>query len=91
MDNNQVRICVPVCERSVRHLEDAISSAAAAGDFVEIRFDCLEPSELAQSFKQTEEMMRILKPPLIITFRPAEQGGERTLDRESTEASTRIV
>lgn len=67
----------------MRHLERAISSAAATGDFVEIRFDCLEPSELAQSLKQTEEVMRILKRPLIITFRPAEQGGERTLDVES--------
>lgn len=83
MDTNQVRICVPVCVNSVRELAPGMARAATAGDLVEIRFDCLESSELEQGLKQVADQMDSLNRSLIITFRPAEQGGRRALDRDS--------
>jgi len=62
-----------VCERDLDALWSACERAVEWADWIELRLDCLE--EIPDNFK---EMTR----PLILTFRPAEQGGYRELTRE---------
>src|SRR5262245_64852496 len=77
--NNPVRICVPLCERSLEDLEVSASKATSEGDAVEFRLDCLAQSELDQidkllRFASRTDLLTIL------TLRPSEEGGKRELD-----------
>jgi 3-dehydroquinate dehydratase / shikimate dehydrogenase len=63
------RVCVPVCEKDL----DALRSACELGDWIELRLDCLD--EIPDNLKEITR-------PLILTFRPSEQGGYRELTRE---------
>ena len=63
------RICVPVCEKDL----DALRSACELVDWIELRLDC---------FDEFPDNLEELKRPLILTFRPSEQGGYRELTRE---------
>src|SRR6266566_7856038 len=83
MDTNQVRICVPVCAGSVRDLDDAIARADEVGDVIELRLDYLKPSELDQGISFARTSIEKLTKPIVVTFRPAEQGGARALDHFS--------
>src|SRR5215510_6095272 len=71
--NRRTRICVPVCAKSLGQLESDLNSAAVAGDLIEIRLDCLEDPE--SQFPRVLEITRNLRCPMILTLRPAEQGG----------------
>lgn len=82
-NNNEVRICVPVCVSRPRELRQAISRAADAGDLIEIRLDCLQPLEFEEGLEEVGDLVRESARPTIITFRPAEQGGRRELDYAS--------
>jgi 3-dehydroquinate dehydratase/shikimate dehydrogenase len=82
-EKKEVRICVPVCVSSGRELERAGSLACEAGDLIELRFDCLEPAELGQGLQQAQALMNKVNRPVIITYRPAEQGGKRALDHQT--------
>ncbi len=66
---HSARICVPVCEKDL----DALQSACELGDWIELRIDC---------FSKLPDNLDEIKRPLILTFRPAEQGGYRELTRE---------
>ena len=68
------QVCVPVCEND---LITAGERAAAWADLIELRLDCLEgiPENLS-------EIIQGISRPLILTFRPSEQGGHRKLTRE---------
>jgi 3-dehydroquinate dehydratase/shikimate dehydrogenase len=83
MTNQKPKVCVPVCVREVRDLHEAIALACAHSDLIELRFDCLEPSQLSQALEQTRALISTLDRPVIVTFRPAEQGGKRALDQAS--------
>lgn len=83
MTRQPARICVPICVSSVSDLERAISLACQAGDLIELRFDCLEPNELDQALERVRALLGTLRRPVIFTFRPAEQGGRRQIERES--------
>jgi 3-dehydroquinate dehydratase / shikimate dehydrogenase len=72
---NKGRLCVPVCVRRAEELRRAIVRAAEAGDFVEIRFDCLEAGEAAAALAVLGQLNDAARPPLIYTFRPAAEGG----------------
>ena len=67
------KICVPLCEADL----NAVRSVECA-DFIELRLDCLEsePPNLAA-------VLRNFSGPVILTFRPSEQGGRRQLTREA--------
>ncbi|HEX6717200.1 MAG TPA: shikimate dehydrogenase, partial [Pyrinomonadaceae bacterium] len=69
----KIRVCVPVCEKHVDALRSVYERAAECADLIEVRLDCLEdvPRDLNN-----------LPRPLILTFRPSEQGGHRNLTRE---------
>jgi 3-dehydroquinate dehydratase/shikimate dehydrogenase len=72
---NDGKICIPVCAKTADRLIEKIDAAAALADVVEIRFDCLEPTEVNTVL---EKLPRIDKQ-YLITYRPKEQGGARDL------------
>lgn len=74
------RICVSVCEKTVEALECAAVRASEWADVVELRLDCLTRSE---SF---ERVLSRISRPVILTFRPREQGGHRELDQATRES-----
>jgi 3-dehydroquinate dehydratase / shikimate dehydrogenase len=78
-----VRICVPICEKSIDAAEQAIAQAADLGDLIEVRLDCLDPLQLAESIRNGEQLFNQSPRPTILTFRPTEQGGYRSLDTKS--------
>ena len=75
------KICVPVCVRRLDELRDEIDAAAAAGDIVEIRADCLEVTDPnpAQFLHHVPAGER----PFILTQRSPEQGGQSEHDYET--------
>jgi 3-dehydroquinate dehydratase/shikimate dehydrogenase len=66
------RVCVPVCEKNLDALLSACERANEFADWIELRLDCLEdvPGDVTAL---TENIPN----PLILTFRPSEQGGYR--------------
>ena len=71
------RVCVPVCEKTIEALETAAVRACESADVVELRIDCLT---------RLEDLQRVLSRvsrPVILTFRPREQGGNRDLDQQA--------
>lgn len=63
-------VCVPVCEKD---LQAAAQRAIQWSDIIELRLDCVDqPNDVS-----LENFPR----PLIVTFRPSEQGGHRDLTR----------
>jgi 3-dehydroquinate dehydratase/shikimate dehydrogenase len=68
-------VCVSVCEKDLDALRSACERAVDVADLIELRLDCLE---------QIPEDLNDIKlfRPVILTFRPTEQGGHRNLTRE---------
>lgn len=69
---SSAKICVPVCQTDLSALRSVESA-----DLIELRLDCLEsdPDNLT-------EILQNISGPVILTFRPSEQGGHRQLTRE---------
>ncbi len=67
--SNRPRVCVPVCEKDLGALRNGCEHATEWADVIELRLDCLAelPEDLANDFSR----------PVILTFRPTEQGGHR--------------
>ena len=78
---NPTRVCVPVCEKNLDALRSACERATEFADLIELRLDCLEeiPGDIAA-------VLNDLPRPLILTFRPSEQGGHSNSTR--TERTT---
>lgn len=76
MDSIRKTICVSVCEPTVSELITSISSAGAIGDLVELRLDCLQPSEIDAALSQLPQILSDLSVPSIITRRPGEGWGD---------------
>ena len=76
-----IRICVPVCEKDLNALENACARAIEWADVIELRLDCLDGAPEGVS-----RIVSSLPGPVILTFRPSEQGGYRKLTREAREA-----
>ena len=73
------RICVAVCEKTVDALESAAVRASEWADIMELRLDCLDDLE------GFERVLEQVSRPVILTFRPSEQGGHRELDQQTRE------
>ena len=71
------RICVPVCEKTIEALESAAVRASEWADVLELRLDCLEGLE------GFERVLSRISRPVILTFRPREEGGYRELDQQA--------
>ena len=75
---SKARVCVPVCEKNLSAFNSACERAIELGDVVELRLDCLEAQDLSTAVSQLSSVSR----PVILTFRPSEQGGYRDLTRD---------
>lgn len=78
MEKSKTRICIPVCVRTISEIQPAIRRAAQDAEIIELRLDCLtefEISDLPKLAGVTSETST----PLILTFRPARQGGHREI------------
>src|SRR5215216_2274478 len=73
-NEQKTQVCVPVCEKDLTALSHACERAKEWADIVELRLDCLEtiPGSLLSNVSR----------PVILTFRPSEQGGHRSLTRD---------
>lgn len=71
------RICVSVCEKTLDALESSAVRASESADFVELRVDCLTRLE------DLQRVLNLVSRPVILTFRPREQGGHRDLDHQA--------
>jgi len=69
---------VPVCEKDLGALRNGCEVATEWADVIELRLDCLAeiPQDLANDFSR----------PVILTFRPTEQGGHRDSTRAERKA-----
>ena len=74
------QVCVPVCENNIEALESASVRACELGDIVELRLDCLAALE------DWQRVLSRMSRPVILTFRPSEQGGHREMDRHARES-----
>lgn len=63
-------------------MEQACARARELGDIVELRLDCVETDD----WTPLESLIRKESGPLILTYRPSEQGGHRVLSRAEREA-----
>lgn len=75
---SRTRVCVPVCEKDLSAFKSACERAPALADVVELRLDCLEPKDVSAAVSDLSSFPC----PVILTFRPSEQGGYRDLSRE---------
>ncbi|HZH91550.1 MAG TPA: shikimate dehydrogenase [Pyrinomonadaceae bacterium] len=74
-------LCVPVCVRRAEELRGAIERAAAIGDLIELRFDCLEDdAELERATRELPALFRERTRPFVLTLRTREQGGRQNSD-----------
>ncbi|HEX6729185.1 MAG TPA: shikimate dehydrogenase [Pyrinomonadaceae bacterium] len=74
------RICVPLCAKTFAELERLSSESVAIANLIELRLDCLDEKELVIAQQRVIQLAAHLPVPLIITLRPAEQGGQREID-----------
>ena len=82
MKSSPARICVPVCVRRASELAPTISRAAELGDIVELRLDYLDESERQALLPYFRDLLNRDHTPIVLTFRPAEQGGHTATDFE---------
>ena len=71
------RVCVPLSEKNLDALRGACERAVEWSDVIELRLDGLDSTP-----ENLSELLRGLGRPVILTFRPSEQGGYRNLSRE---------
>ncbi|MBV6497197.1 MAG: shikimate dehydrogenase [Acidobacteria bacterium ACB1] len=72
------KICVAIAPKRLSDLEPLFREASAVEPgFIEIRFDAMEPSELAAAVKKASEFTQLCR--LIATFRPKGEGGFRAI------------
>src|SRR5687768_1394604 len=72
---NNGKICVSVCGQTADEMLAQIERGQKVADIVEIRFDCIDPSEMASLL----DRLANANTPLLLTFRPSDQGGRREL------------
>jgi 3-dehydroquinate dehydratase/shikimate dehydrogenase len=72
-------ICAPITETRAADFLAAIEEAQQAADAIELRLDYLDDENLAALFQALPARIESLARPLIFTYRPREQGGQRDL------------
>jgi len=80
MKSNPARICVPVCVQRASELAEAIKRASEVAGIVELRLDCLEDDEREAVLPLLRDHLNRDGTPMLITFRPAAQGGHAATD-----------
>ncbi len=80
MKSNPARVCVPVCVQRASELAEAIKRAAEFADIVELRLDCFDDDERETVFPFLRDHLNRDGTAMLLTFRPAEQGGYTATD-----------
>jgi 3-dehydroquinate dehydratase/shikimate dehydrogenase len=75
-------ICVSVCAQTAVEMIAKIKSAVPLADVIEVRFDCLQSSELDQALNKTRIWHEQNSAKLLATLRTKEQGGKRDILQE---------
>ncbi len=70
---NKGKICVSVCAGTAEEMIAKIKQAEEYADIVEVRFDCVERSQIADLRSQISNLEQ--RVPMLATFRADEQGG----------------
>ena len=83
MESNKRLICVSICEQTIEAIQQACVRATDLGDLVEVRLDCLDLFQSGETFHDLESLLQNIAHPVIVTYRPAEQGGQHQLDAKS--------
>ena len=79
MESKPARICISICERSVDEIKISAMRAAESADLIELRLDCLDQSLGIESLREIKSIFPDIHVPVIVTYRPSEQGGQRDL------------
>lgn len=72
---NKGKICISVCCKNAAELAENIKRAEEFGDVIEVRFDGLDEKEIPAAFVALHSTK-----PLLLTYRPKEQGGMTDAD-----------
>ena len=72
---NKGKICVSVCAETADEMLEQIRRAESLADVIEIRLDCITSKQIHKAFA-----FLVSKKPLILTYRPKEQGGKAESD-----------
>lgn len=80
---NNGKICVSVCAETAGEFIENTGRAESIADVIELRFDCLAESELENALEKTCRLKT--GKPLLLAFRPKEQGGRRDLSKKERE------
>ncbi len=72
---NNGKICVSVCAANANEMLEQIRRAEKMADVIEIRLDCIESKQIFKAFAFLGS-----KKPLLLTYRPKEQGGKVEVD-----------
>ena len=75
---NSGKICISICGETADQALRQIHDAESIADVIEVRFDCLEPSQIELLIGH----LGAINKQLLFTFRPNEQGGKRELTRQ---------
>lgn len=78
---NNGKICISICTQTADELFKKIDRAEQLADLIEVRFDCLSPSEIRPALARISSQPE-LSNSLLATFRPTDQGGGRELSFE---------
>jgi 3-dehydroquinate dehydratase/shikimate dehydrogenase len=79
-ETNTALICVPVCENRAIELRASMARAGEVADLIELRLDYLQGDELFRALSNLPALISASARPVIVTLRPAEQGGQREMD-----------
>ncbi|HMO79598.1 MAG TPA: shikimate dehydrogenase [Pyrinomonadaceae bacterium] len=76
------KLCISICARSAEELIDEISRAVTLADMIEVRFDCLDPSEIGEAIDRLDHNWKLNSERLLATFRTPDQGGCRDISEK---------
>jgi 3-dehydroquinate dehydratase / shikimate dehydrogenase len=79
LDSQARLLCVPITEAAVDKCFAAIQDSEQLADIIELRLDYFSADTLPQVIAELQARIARIGKPLIITFRPREQGGRRAL------------
>ncbi len=83
MKSRPARICVPIRVPRASDLPEAIKRAAEVAHIVEVRLDFLGEDEREAALPLLRDHLIGEATPMILTFRPAEEGGHAVTDYET--------
>ncbi len=72
-------VCVPITETDAEAFLATLDEAVHTADAIELRLDYLPAEALPQLIAELNSRITQITKPLIVTFRPREQGGKRDL------------